>query len=182
VGLLVAHFVGRTRRAFSRGTGDDSFSVDDLTTCDLVEGVPTEMTTIAGRAAPRLLEVSSDAEMLVIAGSGGALADYVSRRIAVRAGIPVVVVRGQSLCGRRPIAVGVTDRSADHVLGTAFSAAADRGCGLLAARAYIVAASHRAQLVVVGRHGRSMLAAGLSGSPVAQLLRRAACPVFLARQ
>jgi nucleotide-binding universal stress UspA family protein len=46
----------------------------------------------------------------------------------------------------------------------------------------LVKASHQAQLVVVGSHGHSRLAAALSGSPVTELLRRASCPVYLARQ
>lgn len=96
---------------------------------------------LAGSPVPRLLEIAADADLLVVGnrGRGGfasLLLGSVSQRLALHALCPIVVVRGDGRAG--PVAVGVDDSAAaDQVLDAALTAAAERGCGVLAIRTYL---------------------------------------------
>ncbi|GIF42705.1 universal stress protein [Actinoplanes xinjiangensis] len=101
--------------------------------------------TLIGSPAAQLLDAADGADLLVIGSRGhGGFADLllggVSQRVATHASCPVVVVRGRTEATEGPIAVGVDDSAAaEHVLSTAFAAAADRGSGLVAIRTYLPA-------------------------------------------
>lgn len=105
--------------------------------------VKIEVDTLLGHAASELLAVADDAELMVLGnrGRGGfssLLLGSVSQRVAVQARCPVVIVRGRGDVTDGPIAVGVDDSAAaDHVLETAFEAAASRGCALALIRIYL---------------------------------------------
>jgi nucleotide-binding universal stress UspA family protein len=98
---------------------------------------------VIGNPVPRLLDSAADAELLVLGnrGRGGfasLLLGSVSQRLAVHAPCPVVVVRGRADITAGPIAVGVDDSpAADHVLETAFTAAAARSTELAVIRTYV---------------------------------------------
>lgn len=88
-----------------------------------------------GSAAQRLVELSADAELLVVgAHDRGMAARFVIGSVAVfvaaRARSPVVIVReagqGPVLPGPRPVVLGVKDTTADAVLDFAFQEAALR--------------------------------------------------------
>jgi len=208
-------------------------------------GIAIEAYALAGHAGVQLLEATKDAELLVVGSRGrggfaGLLLGSVSQRVATHADCPVVVVRGRPDAAIGPVVAGVDDSpAAEHVLATAFDAAAARGCALLAVRAYLpaiplwltgvsavavdtpeqdsvervqldeqlapwrskypdvpvgvllthdsaaatlVAASHDAQLLVVGSRGHGVVAGTLLGSAGLQLLHHADCPVYLVRQ
>jgi nucleotide-binding universal stress UspA family protein len=104
----------------------------------------TEVTLI-GNPAARLLDAAESAELLVVGSRGhggftGLLLGGVSQRLATHAPCPVVVVRGRADAAEGPVAVGVDDSdTTDHVLSTAFAAAAGRGTGLVAVRTYLPA-------------------------------------------
>ena len=104
-------------------------------------GVRIESHALVGSPAPRLMEASADADLLVVGnrGRGGfasLLLGSVSQRLGLHASCPVVVVRGHSETG--PVAVGVDDSpAADQVLEAAFTAAAGRGAGLAVIRTYL---------------------------------------------
>ncbi|MFI7602392.1 universal stress protein [Actinoplanes sp. NPDC049681] len=105
--------------------------------------VRIEMDTLMGHAAAQLLAAAERAELMVVGnrGRGGfasLLLGSVSQRVAVHAPCPVVVVRGRDDITSGPVAVGVDDSAAaDHVVGTAFEAAAGRGAALAVVRAYL---------------------------------------------
>jgi nucleotide-binding universal stress UspA family protein len=104
----------------------------------------TEVTLI-GNPAARLLDAAETAELLVFGSRGhggfaGLLLGGVSQRLATHAPCPVIVVRGRADATEGPIAVGVDDSdTTEHVLSTAFAAAAGRGTGLVAVRTYLPA-------------------------------------------
>jgi len=99
--------------------------------------------SLIGHATDRLLDLTERAELMVLGsrGRGGfaaLLLGSVSQRVAAHASCPVVVVRGEASLAEGPVAAGVDDSPiADHVLGTAFDAAASRGCALTVVRAYL---------------------------------------------
>jgi nucleotide-binding universal stress UspA family protein len=105
--------------------------------------IAIETEAVIGHAAPRLLELSRDAELLVLGNRGrggfaGLLLGSVSQRVATHASCPVVVVRGQAVATDGPIAAGVDDSpAADLALGTAFTAADEQHCPLTAVRTYL---------------------------------------------
>lgn len=101
--------------------------------------IDIETDTLLGHAVPRLLKEARGAQLLVLGSRGrggfaGLLLGSVSQRMATHAPCPVVVVRGRS-DPDGPVAAGVDDSpAAEHVLATAFDAAAARGCGLIVVR------------------------------------------------
>jgi len=212
---------------------------------EVAPGVTAVAQAVTGRAGAELLAESREAALLVVGSRGrggfaGLLLGSVSQHLATHAACPVVVVRGRHDAIGGPVVAGVDDSAAaDHVLETAFDAAAARGCALLALRAYLpavplwltgvpiagvdtpeqdaaervlldeqlapwrakypdvpvgvvlthesaaaalVAASHDAQLVVVGSRGHGVVAATLVGSAGLHLLHHAHCPVHIVRQ
>lgn len=110
---------------------------------DIAPDISIETETLIGHAAPRLLEVSGGAELLVLGSRGrggfaGLLLGSVSQRVATHASCPVVVVRGHATNASGPIAAGVDDSpTADLVLETAFTAATEHDCPLTIVRAYL---------------------------------------------
>ncbi|MEU4424776.1 universal stress protein [Actinoplanes sp. NPDC024001] len=107
----------------------------------IAPGVEIEFQVPIGHPVTRLLELSKNAELLVLGdrgrgGFGGVLIGSLSRRLAKHAHCPVVVVRGRcDVAG--PVAVGVDDsEAADAVLEAGFAAAADRGTSLVVVRSY----------------------------------------------
>ncbi|AGL16960.1 universal stress protein [Actinoplanes sp. N902-109] len=98
---------------------------------------------LVGHAAPRLLEVSRDAAMLVVGSHGrggftGLLLGSVSQRVATHAPCPMVVVRGRDDVADGPVVAGVDDSPmAGTVLAEAFATAARTGCPLTVVRAYL---------------------------------------------
>ncbi|SNY59521.1 universal stress protein [Paractinoplanes atraurantiacus] len=110
---------------------------------EIAPDITIETDTLTGHAAPRLLEVSRGAELLVLGSRGrggftGLLLGSVSQRVATHAAGPVVVVRGHATAPSGPIAAGVDDSpAADLVLETAFTTAAGQGCPLTIVRAYL---------------------------------------------
>ncbi|MEU8820542.1 universal stress protein [Actinoplanes sp. NPDC048796] len=110
---------------------------------DIAPDITIATETLIGHAAPRLLEVAHDAELLVLGSRGrggfaGLLLGSVSQRVATHAPCPVVVVRGHGTTAGGPIAVGVDDSpTADLVLETAFTAATEHDCPLTIVRAYL---------------------------------------------
>jgi len=105
--------------------------------------ITIEAEGLVGNPAPRLLETAADADLIVLGnrGRGGfasLLLGSVSQRVATHSPCPVVVVRGRGDVTDGPVAVGVDDSdAAEHVLQTAFQAAADRGTGLAVIRTYL---------------------------------------------
>jgi len=101
-----------------------------------------------GPAGAVLLEVAEAEDLMVVGGRGrggfaGLLLGSVSRRVALRASCPVVVVRRRDEATAGPVVVGVGESPvAEHALEAAFGAAADRGCGLLAVRSYLPPIPH----------------------------------------
>ena len=110
---------------------------------DIAPDITIETETFIGRAAPRLLDVARDAELLVLGtrgrgGFAGLLLGSVSQRVATHASCPVVIVRGPATTANGPIAAGVDDSpTADLVLETAFTAASEHRCPLTVVRAYL---------------------------------------------
>jgi nucleotide-binding universal stress UspA family protein len=96
---------------------------------------------LIGNPAPQLLDSAADADLLVVGnrGRGGfasLLLGSVSQRLSLHAPCPVVVVRGDSDAG--VVAVGVDDSpAAELALDAAFTAAAERGCGVVVIHTYL---------------------------------------------
>jgi nucleotide-binding universal stress UspA family protein len=105
--------------------------------------VAMEADALIGNPVPRLLEVAESASLVVLGnrGRGGfasLLLGSVSQRVATHASCPVVIVRGRGEFTEGPIAVGVDDTdAADHVLQTAFEAAAERDAALSVIRSFL---------------------------------------------
>lgn len=99
--------------------------------------------THIGKPAAGLVELAQDAALTVVGnrGHGGfasLLLGSVSQRLATHAPGPVVVVRGRSEVEQGPVVAGVDDSpAADHVLATAFEAAAQRDAALVVIRAFL---------------------------------------------
>jgi nucleotide-binding universal stress UspA family protein len=102
-------------------------------------GLEIRSELLAGHPADRLLELSEDAELMVVGyrgggGFAGLRLGSVTRRLATRASAPVVVVRGEPRAG--PIVAGVDDSpTAEHVLDAAFAAATACAVPLIVIRA-----------------------------------------------
>jgi nucleotide-binding universal stress UspA family protein len=96
---------------------------------------------VIGNPVPQLLDSAADADLLVVGnrGRGGfasLLLGSVSQRLALHASCPVVVVRGDSDAG--VVAVGVDNSpAAEQVLDAAFTAATERGCGVVVIHTYL---------------------------------------------
>ncbi|WP_239154960.1 universal stress protein [Amycolatopsis sp. FDAARGOS 1241] len=101
-------------------------------------GVRTEYLVRLGLAADLLVELSADADLIVLGSHGlgglhGAAIGSVALRVAAGAHCPVVVVRGRAKPGG-PVLTGV-DRD-DGALEFAFEAALDRGVPVVAVHAW----------------------------------------------
>jgi nucleotide-binding universal stress UspA family protein len=96
---------------------------------------------VIGNPVPQLLDSAAGADLLVVGNRGrGCFASLwlgsVSQRVALHAPCPVVVVRGDSDAG--VVAVGVDDSpAAEQALDAAFTAAAERGCGVVVIHTYL---------------------------------------------
>ena len=123
---------------------------------EVAPAVEIESDALIGRPSARLLEIAGNAELIVVGhrGSGGFAGlplGSVSRQVATQAPCPVVVVRGRTVTDG-PVAAGVDDTpAAEQVLRTAFEAADDRGCPLVAVRSCLPAIPHWAAAVRGGR-------------------------------
>jgi len=112
---------------------------------DAAAEIEIERDTVIGYAIPQLLDAAQDAELVVLGhrgrgGFAGLGLGSVSQRVATHAACPVVVVRGRGDVTDGPVAAGVDGSpAADHVLETAFEAAAGRGSTLTVVRAYLPA-------------------------------------------
>lgn len=107
-------------------------------------GASVEVTTeqIEGKIAPALVNVSADADRLVVGSRGlgevkGLLAGSVSTAVASHSHAPVVVVRGRTLDGAPPsdgpVVVGVDgSESCREAVEVAFDEASSRGATLIA--------------------------------------------------
>jgi nucleotide-binding universal stress UspA family protein len=97
--------------------------------------------TLVGHPAARLLEVADSVELMVLGcrgrgGFAGLRLGSVSQRVATHASCPVAVVRGRPHADG-PVVAGVDDSAAaDHVLETAFEAAAARLASLVVVRSF----------------------------------------------
>lgn len=95
---------------------------------------------VAGDPVTALLE-QEDAALLVLGsrdrnGFASLLPGAVGRKVAVRAKVPVLVVRGRGVAGG-PVVAGVDDSpAAEGVLATAFEEASLRNCPLAVVRTY----------------------------------------------
>jgi nucleotide-binding universal stress UspA family protein len=104
--------------------------------------LPVTGDALLGDPARILLDAADTATLLVVGhrGHGGfasLLLGSVSQRVATHAKCPVVVVRGTVDPAAGPVIVGVDDTpAANHALAAAFEEAAQRGCPLVAVRAY----------------------------------------------
>jgi len=105
--------------------------------------VPVTTEILIGRPAPRLLEVSRDADVLVVGhrgrgGFAGLLLGSVSESVAAHAPCPVVVVRGHSAEGDGPVVVGIDDSPASEaVLARAFAEADEREAAVVVVHSYL---------------------------------------------
>ena len=97
---------------------------------------------VLGGVAPTLVGASAQASLVVLGsrGRGGfasLLLGSVSQQVATHSASPVVIVRGRPGELEGPVVVGADGSvSARHAIGTAFEAAARRGTGVVAVRAY----------------------------------------------
>ncbi|MEV0132118.1 universal stress protein [Dactylosporangium sp. NPDC050688] len=108
------------------------------------ESVDVIGTAVQASGATTLLDLGDTAASLLVVGSRGAggvsnlLLGSVSQQVATHARIPVAVVRGHSGVVGGPVVVGVDgSASAETALRLAFEAAAARGTGVVAVRAYV---------------------------------------------
>lgn len=98
--------------------------------------------TTVGEPTPALLDAAKDAALLVVGnrghgGFGSLMLGSVGQRVATHASCPVVVVRGERQAVDGPIVVGADGSpSSNDAVGVAFQLAAERGCPLIAIRAY----------------------------------------------
>lgn len=102
-------------------------------------GVPLETTAVAGPAAEELLQLATDATLLVVGCHGrGGLSEIVlhsaGRRLTEAAPCPIVVVRGSADTAGGPVVAGLAEAA---------------GAGPLLAVAFHTAAAHHAPLLVV---------------------------------
>ncbi|MFG1605222.1 universal stress protein [Actinoplanes sp. NPDC049265] len=99
--------------------------------------------TTAGDPVLCLLDVAEYADLLVVGSRGrtglaGLLSDRVGRHLIAQAPCPLVVVHGRGDPTGGPVVAGVDlADTAEHVLQTAFAAAADRGADLVVAHTYL---------------------------------------------
>ncbi|WP_203897372.1 universal stress protein [Virgisporangium aliadipatigenens] len=97
---------------------------------------------VAGDPGEVLIDAADSAGLLVIGhrGHGGfasLMLGAVSHMVAMHARVPVLVARGDTEPGDKPVVVGV-DHTSEHAVRAAFEEAATRGCALVAAHAYTV--------------------------------------------
>ena len=98
---------------------------------------------MTGQPVPCLLDAAEYADLLVVGGRGrtglaGLVSGTVGRHVITEARCPVVVVHGRGDATAGPVVAGVdTTDTADHVLGTAFAAAEDRGAELIVVHTYL---------------------------------------------
>ncbi|GGN07230.1 nucleotide-binding universal stress UspA family protein [Actinoplanes campanulatus] len=110
---------------------------------EVVPELSTEIDILVGNPAARLLSQAGDADLLVLGSRGrGGFASLVlgsvSQRVAMHAGVPVVVVRGRGDVTDGPVAVGFDEsEQSRHTLRTAFELAAARGAPLAVIRTYL---------------------------------------------
>ncbi|GAA0445121.1 universal stress protein [Actinoplanes capillaceus] len=110
---------------------------------EVVPDLPIKIDILVGNPAARLLSQAGDADLLVLGSRGrGGFASLVlgsvSQRVALHAGVPVVVVRGRGDVTDGPVAVGFDESErAEHTLRTAFELAAARGAPLAVIRTYL---------------------------------------------
>jgi nucleotide-binding universal stress UspA family protein len=103
-------------------------------------GLPVKADILIGHPATWLLELAPGADLIVLGHRGGGgfaglRLGSVSQRVALHAPCPVAVIRDRPHPGG-PVVAGADDSpAADHVLDTAFAAAATRAARLVVVRA-----------------------------------------------
>ncbi|WP_432994332.1 universal stress protein [Dactylosporangium sp. CA-233914] len=134
-------------------------------------GIAATGTAVPAPPAAALLDAARDARLLVVGNHGGGgvaglLLGSVSQQVATRSPVPVAVVRGRATAAEGPVVVGVNDSpSCDATLALAFDAAAARGTGVVAIRAYPPPSPAAKPLSAAEANELAALDASLAGWP-----------------
>lgn len=106
-------------------------------------GIEVETDVLIGNAAAQLIIDSENADLMVLGtrghgGFAGLRVGSVSQQVATHAHCPVAVVHDAADTDDRPVVAGVDDSpAADTVLEAAFTAAHQRGAGLVLVRSFL---------------------------------------------